>query len=289
MNPDLTRLLGAADRAVTGTAAVTYAGPLRLGVDLGTAYVVLFAVDEGGNPLVGTYEYAEVVRDGVVVDFHGATQLVRRLKARLEQRLGRPLLSAATCYPPGVAVTEIRAARFVLEAAEMECTALVEEPTAANAVLQVTDGAVVDVGGGTTGVAVVSNGRVTYTADEPTGGTHFSLVIAGAHGISLEEAEARKTDPGQQADLAPLVRPVMEKVATIIARHIHEHPVERILLVGGTSAFPGMAAVVTAITGVPATVPANPLFVTPLGVALHDRGTGNGAATDAPTEGTRDG
>jgi ethanolamine utilization protein EutJ len=38
-------------------------------------------------------------------------------------------------------------------------------------------------------------------------------------------------------------------------------------LVGGSAAFPGFADVVTEVTGVPAVVPVNPLFVTPLGIA----------------------
>ena len=62
----------------------------------------------------------------------------------------------------------------------------------------------------------------------------------------------------------------MEKVATIISRHIADHPVETLYLVGGTSAFQGIAEVITDITGVRAVVPTNPLFVTPLGVAKHN-------------------
>ncbi|HEX7974421.1 MAG TPA: hypothetical protein VF498_08440, partial [Anaerolineales bacterium] len=45
-----------------------------------------------------------------------------------------------------------------------------------------------------TGIAILQDGQVIYTADEPTGGTHFSLVIAGSLGIRYEEAEALKTD-----------------------------------------------------------------------------------------------
>ena len=61
-----------------------------------------------------------------------------------------------------------------------------------------------------------------------------------------------------------------ERVATIVRRHIAEHHVETIYLVGGTVLFPGMAAVVEAITGVRTLVPGEPLFVTPLGIAMHD-------------------
>jgi len=211
-----------------------------------------------------------VVRDGLVVDFMGAIDLLRQLKRQVEERLGRELTHAATGYPPGVPRAEVRATANVLIAAGLECTNLVDEPTAANAVLQVRDGAVVDVGGGTTGIAVFREGNVIYTADEPTGGTHLTLVIAGALRIPFEQAEMLKTTPSEQGRLFPLVRPVMEKVGTIVARHIAPFAVERVYMVGGTSAYPGIAEVVEEVVGVPTSVPKQPLFVTPLGIAMHD-------------------
>jgi ethanolamine utilization protein EutJ len=86
-----------------------------VGVDLGTAYVVVLVTDEAGVPLVAASRYAQVVRDGVVVDFAGAVALVRELKAGIEARLGQELETAATTYPPGVPLTEVRATRYVLE------------------------------------------------------------------------------------------------------------------------------------------------------------------------------
>jgi ethanolamine utilization protein EutJ len=164
----------------------------------------------------------------------------------------------------------VRATANVLHGAELDCTGLIDEPTAANNVLQIRDGAIVDVGGGTTGIAIFNNGRVVYTADEPTGGTHFSLVIAGSTGKSFEEAEALKKSPNEQTRLFPVIRPVMEKVATIINRHIEGHQVDRLYLVGGTCAYPGMDQVIQEMTGIETILPGNPLFVTPLGIAMHN-------------------
>ncbi|RME05660.1 MAG: ethanolamine utilization protein EutJ [Anaerolineae bacterium] len=247
-------------------------GRLHVGVDLGTAYLVLVVVDAAGVPLAGEYQFAQVVRDGLVVDFIGAVDRLRAMKARVERRLGRELTHAASGYPPGVPLPEVRAVANVLESAGLECTHLVDEPTAANALLGLRSGAIVDVGGGTTGIAIFQDGEVVYTADEPTGGTHFTLVIAGAHDIEFEEAEALKTDPQEQPRLFPILRPVMEKVASIAARHIQASgvPLETITLVGGTSAYPGMDRVVQQYTGLPVRVPTHPAFVTPLGFALHD-------------------
>lgn len=245
-------------------------GNLRVGVDLGTAYTVLVVLDEAGNPLAGEYQFAQVARDGLVVDYWGAVNLLRDLKQRVEERLGRRLTRAASGFPPGVPRAEVRATANVVEAAGMSCSTLVGEPVAANRVLGIRDGVIVDVGGGTTGVAVIENGEVVYTADEATGGTHFSLVIAGATGLSFEQAEELKKDTLEQARLFPLVRPVMEKVGTIIEHHLHGSKPNLITLVGGTALFPGMAEVIEEVTGIPTRVPAKPMFITPLGIALAD-------------------
>lgn len=247
-----------------------YRGPVHVGVDLGTAYTVFIVLDENRQPLAGEYQFAQIVRDGLVVDFVGAVALVQKMKGRIENRLGFALESAASGYPPGVPQAEVRATANVLRAAGLECTGLVDEPSAANNVLQIENGAIVDVGGGTTGVAIVKNGKVVYTADEPTGGTHFSLVIAGALDIPFEQAEELKKNPREQQRLFPVVRPVMEKVASIVERHIAGQSVETIYLVGGTCAYPGMDKVVSEFTGIPTQLPGNPLFITPLGIAMHN-------------------
>lgn len=259
---------------MTALQAATVSEPLterpdqiKAGVDLGTAYTVLVALDGNDRPLAAAYEFSDVVRDGVVVDYIGAIDVLRRLKRDVESRLGVSIPAAHGAYPPGVPVSDVRAVQHVIEAADIECSGLVDEPTAANAVLQLRDGVVVDVGGGTTGVAVVQNGKVVHAADEPTGGTHLTLVIAGALGISFDEAEELKKDPTQQPRLFPLVRAVMEKVASIVVRSTRGWPVPKVYLVGGTAAFPGFADVVSQASGFDAVVPVAPLFVTPLGIA----------------------
>lgn len=272
MNPNLTDLLARTDALLNGRVNpdAAYRGKIHVGVDLGTAYTVLIVLDEAYQPLAGAYQFAQIVRDGLVVDFVGAVELLQRLKAQVEQKLGFELTSAASSYPPGVPQAEVRATANVLYGAGLDCSGLVDEPTAANNVLQIEDGAIVDVGGGTTGIAILHKGKVIYTADEPTGGTHFSLVIAGAKNITFEQAEALKKDPQEQLALFPTVRPVMEKVGSIINRHITGKKVNKIYLVGGTCAYPGMDRVVQEYTGIETVVPGSPLFVTPLGIAMHN-------------------
>ena len=278
MNPNLSDLLAQTDRVMAGQSswrpdpdlARSYSNSVHVCVDLGTAYTVLVVLDENHQPIAGTYQFAQIVRDGLVVDFVGAVDLLRRMKTQVEEKLGFTLTSAASGYPPGVPQAEVRATANVLYGAGLDCTGLIDEPSAANNVLQVSDGAIVDVGGGTTGIAVLKKGKVVYTADEPTGGTHFSLVIAGSTGSTFEEAEAMKKDPNEQTRLFPVIRPVMEKVGTIVRRHIAGHKVDRIYLVGGTCAYPGMADVIHEVTRIETVLPGNPLFITPLGIAMNN-------------------
>ena len=62
-------------------------GKLKVGVDLGTAYIVLVVLDEENNPVACEKRAANVLRDGVVVDYTGALRIVRELKEKLEARL----------------------------------------------------------------------------------------------------------------------------------------------------------------------------------------------------------
>jgi ethanolamine utilization protein EutJ len=243
---------------------------LRIGVDLGTAYTVLVVLDRNGIPITGEYRFTQVVRDGLVVDYIGAVDILRSMKRNVEARLGKELTHAASGYPPGVPLAEVRATAHVVEAAGMDCPELVDEPSAANNVLGLQDGVIVDIGGGTTGIAVVENGKVVHTADEATGGTHLSLVIAGASDISFEAAEVLKKDPAEQSRLFPIIRPVMEKMGTIVERNIRGVNAKSIILVGGTSIFPGIDRVIQEVTGLPTRIAPSPLFVTPVGIALHD-------------------
>lgn len=242
---------------------------LFVGVDLGTAYIVVVVVNAERKPVACALEFAQVVRDGLVVDYTGATRIVSKLVQQLEERLGRELTVAAIAVPPGTGERECATHRHVVEGAGLTVTAVLDEPTAANAVLGVENGVIVDIGGGTTGLSVLENGKVVYVADEPTGGTHLSLVLAGNYGISFDEAEAIKKDPARHEEIFPVVKPVLEKMASIINRHIRGREVSAIYLVGGTCCLKNMETVIARETGKPVCKPSNPFLVTPLGIALN--------------------
>lgn len=238
------------------------------GVDLGTACVVLAVLDENYKPVAGAYRYADVVRDGMVVDYIGAVGIVRELKKEIEEKLNTELLYAAAAIPPGTDALDSGAIKNVVQAAGFELTCLLDEPTAANNLLKIENGAVVDIGGGTTGISILKDGKVIHVVDEPTGGTHFSLVISGAYKMPFKEADKFKRDNKNHKEILPMLRPVVEKVSSIINNQIKNYDVNEISLVGGTCCLTGIEEIIERQTKIYTHKPKNPMFVTPLGIAL---------------------
>jgi ethanolamine utilization protein EutJ len=263
------RKLSALERCLTETMPVSANERLRVGVDLGTAYIVVVVLNQAGEPVACALEAASVVKDGLVVDYAGATRIVRRLVGGLSERLGRSLTHAAIAVPPGTGGKDCKTHRYVVEGAGLEVTGTLDEPTAANAVLGLENGAIVDIGGGTTGLSILKDGEVVYVADEATGGTHVSLVLAGRYDLTLREAEAFKMEADRQPEILGVVRPVIQKMASIVARHIEGRHVDAVYLVGGTCCLRDMEKVMEKELGVPVFKPTNPFLVTPLGIALN--------------------
>lgn len=241
------------------------------GVDLGTACIVLAVLDETGQPVAGALRYADIVRDGMLVDYMGAVDLVSEMKEELERKLNTELIYAATAIPPGTENVDGGAVKNVVESAGFILTKTLDEPTAANAVLKLENGAVVDIGGGTTGIAIFKDGKLLATMDEATGGRHFSLVLAGAMDIDYEQAEEMKRNSKEHRKIRPILSPVVDKVSSIISDAIEPYDVEQIVLVGGSSILEGIEEQVQANTGIPTDKPVNPMFVTPLGIALQGK------------------
>lgn len=250
--------------------AKKYSGNIKVGVDLGTANIVISIVTEDNRPLAGAICPASVVRDGIVVDYLQAVDIVKKLKQQVEKALGITLSNAATAVPPRSIEGNIKVMTNVLESAYFNVSYVHEETNAAANVLGVKDGAIVDVGGGTTGISILRNGEVIYTADEPTGGTHMSLVLAGAKKISFEEAETLKLDKSNENEVFPVIKPVIDKMASIIKLHLQDFKdVESIYVVGGASTFSGFEDVFQNHIGIKTLKTEHPLLITPLGIAMQ--------------------
>lgn len=245
-------------------------GEPRLGIDLGTANIVLSVVDGENRPVAGAWVHSTVVRDGVVVDWAGATTIVRRLRDDVEQRLGHRFTKASVSIPPGISEGDIKVFRNVASAAGLDTDEVVDEPVAAARALGITDGCVIDIGHGTTGVSILSGSRVLLSVDEATGGHHMNLVLAGAYRIGYEAAEVMKKDPGMQQDVFGTIRPTLEKMASIAEAALVGYDVPAVYLVGGSSSFLNAPDVFAYRLGRPVIRPIEPLFVTPLGIPMKE-------------------
>ncbi len=254
------------EQIINDSTPVPVKGQWQAGIDLGTADIVLTIVDEQGEPLAAFMEWAEVVRDGVVVDYIGAVDIVKRLIKQAEAKLGIKIKEAVTSFPPG---TEPRISQNVVENAGLKVKTMIDEPSSVVHLLSISEGAVVDIGGGTTGLSVVQQGEIVYTADEPTGGIHVTLTIAGNQRISFEQAEKMKR-AAQTNGLMAVIEPVFQKMAEIIKNHLAPFAVKEVYLAGGTFCFPGIVDVFKQeLPQMNWILPAQPLFLTPLAIASY--------------------
>lgn len=244
-----------------------FKGRLKVGVDLGTANTVLAVVDTSNRPIAGISAPSHAIQDGVILNYYESVQLVTKLKETLEERLETQLPYAAAAIPPGVSEGSVKSIGYVLEGAGFEVTNIVDEPTAAAAVLKITDGAVVDVGGGTTGISILKDGKVVYTDDEATGGTHMTMTVAGHYRIPYEEAEILKIQPDREEEIFPVIKATVEKMALITEKFLTGYQVPAVYVVGGSSMFRDFTSVFEKRLNLPVYQPAHPLLVTPLGIA----------------------
>jgi len=251
---------------------------LYAGVDLGTWKAIVVVVDEKGAPRAVTMRRAEVVRSGMILDYFGALRILQDMIEELRGAAPLPLEKGATSYPPQTGTANVDTTTYILEGSGLEVLNVLDEPTAANRVLELHDGVIVDVGGGTTGVAVLKEGEVVYTDDQATGGLHLSLVLAGHLNVSVEEADALKSDPRKNNDILPIVRPVIEKMASIVQEYLEDNGQPGpVWLVGGTTELAGFGEVFGRSLGMDVSQAPYAQGVTPLGIALSCIREGNQA------------
>jgi rod shape-determining protein MreB len=140
------------------------------------------------------------MKDGVIADFVVTEQMIKQfIKKVHDSRLFSPSPRIIICVPCGSTQVERRAIRDAALAAGASNVYLIEEPMAAaiGAGLPVSDATgsmVVDVGGGTTEVGVISLGGMVYAGSVRVGGDKFddSIVnyIRRNYGMLIGETTA---------------------------------------------------------------------------------------------------
>ena len=146
----------------------------------------------------------EVIRplvDGVITEFEACEQMLRYFiaKALPNRRMGKPRM--VICVPSGITAVEHRSVRDAAEFAGARDSVIVEEPVAAaiGAGLPIHHAAgnlVIDIGGGTTEIAVISLNGVVYSETVRVGGDRFDESIVAyvrrTEGALIGEATAER-------------------------------------------------------------------------------------------------
>ncbi|AGP55746.1 rod shape-determining protein [Streptomyces rapamycinicus] len=158
------------------------------------------------------------LRDGVIADFEIAERMLRYFikKVMGSRRLARPRV--VVCVPSGITGVERRAVMEAATQAGARQVHLVEEPIAAAIgaglpVSEPTGCMVVDIGGGTTEVAVVSLGGIVTARSVRTAGDAMDVAITSyvkkqyALAIGERSAEEIKVSIGSASPTGPLSVP----------------------------------------------------------------------------------
>lgn len=243
----------------------------KVGIDLGTSSIVLVVLNADNQPVFGSFEFADVVRDGLVVNYMQSVQVISRLKKQAEEILGFSLKAASGAIPPGTIGNNKSVIANIIESAGMVPDELVDEPMAAALFLGITDGAVIDIGGGTTGISILINGKPVVVVDEPTGGTHMTLVLAGHFHESFEEAEKRKRNALKENENFAIIRPVIQRMAEITKQALMRQPTDSLYVVGGAAYFSEFEKEFAKYLKQNVCKPVFPQFVTPIGIAMSSK------------------
>ena len=169
----------------------------------------------------GHMEAIRPMRDGVIADFEVAEEMIKHFIRKVHNRRSFASPMIIVCVPSGSTAVERRAIQESAESAGARKVLLIEEPMAAaiGAGLPVTEPSgsmVVDIGGGTTEVAVISLGGIVYARSVRVGGDkldeaiisyirrQFNLLIgeSTAERIKIEIGAAAPPDFGEEGPIA---------------------------------------------------------------------------------------
>ncbi|MCX7631274.1 MAG: rod shape-determining protein, partial [Geminicoccaceae bacterium] len=163
----------------------------------------VLAVGEEAKQMVGRtpghIEAIRPLRDGVIADFEVAEEMIKHFIRRVHPRRSFASPRVIICVPSGSTAVERRAIQESAEAAGARRVYLIEEPMAAaiGAGLPVTEptgSMVVDIGGGTTEVAILSLGGIVYAKSIRVGGNKMDEAIINYirrnHNLLIGEATA---------------------------------------------------------------------------------------------------
>src|SRR5881227_3263075 len=213
----LGRMLGllSADMAIDLGTANTLVYVKGRGIVLNEPSVVAIASVKGRKQVLAVGEEAKLMlgrtpgnvqairplRDGVIADFEVAEEMIKHFIRKVHNRRSFATPQIIVCVPSGSTAVERRAIQESAESAGARRVFLIEEPMAAaiGAGLPVTEptgSMVVDIGGGTTEVAVLSLSGIVYSRSVRVGGDKMDEAIISYmrrhHNLLIGETTAER-------------------------------------------------------------------------------------------------
>lgn len=149
----------------------------------------------------GNIQAIRPLRDGVIADFEVAEEMIKHFIRKVHNRRSFASPMVIICVPSGSTAVERRAIQESAEAAGARRVFLIEEPMAAASgaglpVTEPTGSMVVDIGGGTTEVAVLSLGGIVYARSVRVGGDKMDEAIIAYirrnHNLLVGEGSAER-------------------------------------------------------------------------------------------------
>jgi len=158
------------------------------------------------------------LKDGVIADFNAAEQMLRGMIKMLNtgKRVFSPQLRMVICIPSGITEVEKRAVRDSAERAGSKEVYLIHEPMAAAIgigidVSEPMGNMIIDIGGGTTEIAVIALGGIVCDESIRVAGDEFTLDILEymrrQHNLLIGERSAERIKIEVGAALPDLENP----------------------------------------------------------------------------------
>ena len=313
----------------------------NIGIDLGTSNTLMYARGKGvilrepsvvavesrsGKVLAagteakrmlgktpGSIRAVHPLKDGVIADFNVAAKMMHSFFRRVSGNTIFSLPRVIVCNPYGATEVEQRAVEDMTLEAGARSVALIEEPVAAaiGSGLRVADvrgSMIVDIGGGTTEVAVLSSGGIVLANSIRVAGDDIDDSIAAyikrkynvligdstaemlkknigsalpeadrgamelrgrnlSNGLpavlSVESAEIREAMAEDVGHILDAVRATLESTPPELSSDIYD---TGIMMTGGGAMIPGLALLLSRMTGIRVMVSKNPLDAVAVGI-----------------------
>ena len=198
--------LGTANTLIIHNDKVVVDSPSIVAIDKKTEKII--AVGKEASLMQGkTHENIKTVRplkDGVIADFNASEQMISLLInsiPSLKKRFFTPALKMVICIPSGITEVEMRAVRESAERVNGKEVYLIHEPMAAAIgigvdIMQPKGNMIVDIGGGTTEIAVIALSGIVCDKSVKVAGDVFTgdiiYYMRTQHNLFIGERTAEK-------------------------------------------------------------------------------------------------